>query len=115
MRNPDKTIQSTWLVMIALQAIGSIDSTHKLPSPKRFVAVCITWFTLMLIAGMGYAKQAAQFSLLLVLVGGVMGPFGDRLANFFKTVGATFGTAADSTTYDTGGAIGQQVGGQVQP
>jgi len=90
MRNPARVIQSTWLAMLTLQTIGSVDAKHKLPAPKAYVAISALWGILFLAADTGYAKVAARLSVLVLLTASVLGPFGQRLIALLNTVSTQF-------------------------
>ena len=92
-RNPQRTVMSTWLLMLTLQTIGSVDVQHKLPAPKQFVAVSTLWGILFLMADSGLGKLAARLSLLVLLTASVLGPFGQKLVDFLNTVSKNFAVA----------------------
>lgn len=90
MNRPVRVVQSTWIAMLALQSIGSIDMKHRLPAPRQFVAISVLWGILFLMADTGYAKFAARLSVLIVLTAGVVGPFGLKLANWLRSIANQF-------------------------
>lgn len=102
MRTPARTLQATWLAMLAIQSIGSIDAQRKLPSPKQYVAIATLWGILFLMADTGAARLAARLSMLVLLTGTVIGPFGKRFIGFLNTVSKSFAVAPPATT-DAGG------------
>lgn len=92
---------------------------RKLPSPRQYVAIVVTWLILQLIADISeQARRAATVTgWILVLTGMVVGPFGKRFVSFLQTVGAEFSNAPVSTTPQAGAstvtsaANAQQLGG----
>lgn len=88
--SPHRTINATWLAMLTLQTIGSIDAKRKLPAPKQYVAISVLWGILFLLADGGLGRLAARLSLLVLLVSSVVGPFGKRLVSFLEYVSRTF-------------------------
>ena len=90
MNNPQRTIIATWLAMLALQSVGSVDSKHRLPAPRQFVAIGALWGILFLVADTGRAKLAARFSMLLLLTATVIGPFGLRVIRLLTQVARRF-------------------------
>jgi hypothetical protein len=106
--SPEDTVQRTMWLMVFLQTIGSVDmpgsGERKLPSPRSYVAIVVTWSILGMIAGGRWGKAAASASILLVLTGAVIGPFGARAASFLTTVAHTFQLGPQTTTTTTGTA-----------
>lgn len=84
--NPTRTIQSTWLFMLALQTIGSVDAKHKLPAPRQYVAINVLWAILFLMADTGFGRLASRLSLLIVVAASVIGPFGKRLVSWLQAI-----------------------------
>jgi hypothetical protein len=92
--------------MILLQTVGSVDlpgqGARKLPAPKQYVAIIVLWSILGFVADLnaGAARVASQFSILLVLAGAIVGPFGQRFLGFTSGVAALFpvNTTAAGTT-----------------
>lgn len=97
--NHNRQLQGSFWLMIAIQIIGAVDmpgkGPRKLPAPRAFVAPVILWAILGLIADAGAEAAAAAMGWVTVLVGAVVGPFGDVINNFLATVGTQFGTAVD--------------------
>lgn len=89
--------------MIIIQTIGSVDlpgyGKRKMPAPGQYVALFITWLVLLFAAGLseGAERAAAAFGWLLVLVGTVAGPFGQRLIHLFGAVSSNFAPSSSST------------------
>ncbi len=63
-----------------------------MPAPRSYVAIVVTWFVLMLVAGIGprAARAANVFGWVLVLTGLVAGPFGQTVVGFFQTIAQNF-------------------------
>jgi hypothetical protein len=86
------SLQTSFWVMVMVQTIGSVDmpgrGQRKMPSPRQYVAILVTWLVLQLIAGIsaGAARATAAIGWLLVLVGMVVGPFGQRVISLFTSV-----------------------------
>lgn len=107
--NDKETVTTTMWIMLVLQTIGSVDmpgkGERKLPSPRSFVAIIITWTILELVAsfGSGAARLASRASVVLVLVGGVLGPFGQTLVSFLNGVASGFAIqpSTNNTTTST--------------
>lgn len=85
----DDTLNTTFWLMIVLQTIGSVDmpgsGPRKLPSPRAYVATVTLWALLNVFAG-GNRRLAERFSWFVVLVGAVVGPFGQRMVSLLNTV-----------------------------
>lgn len=101
--------------MIAVQTIGSIDSKHRLPAPKQFAAISVLWGIFFLLAYTTLNRIAARLSVLVLLTGMVLGPFGKVAINFLRLIATKFAptqlssrigtpgvTPAESATGDTG-------------
>lgn len=86
--------------MILVQTIGSVDmpgrGPRKMPAPRQYVAILVTWLVLQLIAGINASAERATAAIgwLLVLTGLVIGPFGRQVINLFNVVGQKFSTPA---------------------
>lgn len=87
---PTRVIWATYLMMVVVQTVASIDGQHRLPAPKRFVALTTAWGILFFLADVGLGKVAARLSLLILLTGMVVGPFGRLLIRLLNTVTTTF-------------------------
>lgn len=87
---PSRVIQSTFFVMIVIQTIGTVDTKHRLPAPRQFVAVSVLWGILFLLADTTMNKLAARLSVLVVLTGMVIGPFGRVAIGFLNAVAKNF-------------------------
>lgn len=105
---PTRVIWATFLMMITVQTVSSIDGQHRLPAPKRFVAISVVWGTLFFAAEIGLGKLAARLSLLILLTAMVVGPFGKLVINFLTTITKTFAIppAQDSGVPGTPGIPG---------
>lgn len=102
--NPRRTLQATFWSMIVLQTLGSVDlpgvpskgsplggaGTRKMPAPRAFVAVVVLWGILNLVAETGAGKAAARLSVLVLLTGAVLGPFGARAVGVLEGVSQRF-------------------------
>lgn len=77
-------------VMIVLQTLGAVDmpgkGVRKLPSPRVYVPVIVSFAVLELIADMGMSRAAKYLGWLAVLATLVLGPFGTKLATMFESV-----------------------------
>lgn len=92
---------ATWLAMLTLQTVGTIDAKHKMPAPKQYVAISVLWGTFFLLADMGYGKFSARFSVLVLLTASVLGPFGQRLIDFVNMISKRFGGVNLATSPQT--------------
>lgn len=96
--------------MVVLQTIGSVDmpggGPRKMPSPRAYGAIILTWGILQLAADAGgeRAGRAAKVTAwVIVLVGMVLGPFGTTLANILgNTATALAPSASAPPTQPTG-------------
>lgn len=90
---------SFWL-MVFLQTLGSVDmpgSGHrKMPAPRAYVAIIITWEGLNILASTGRERAAEIMGWVMLLTGLVVGPFGNKLSHFFTTVADTYGAKQPS-------------------
>jgi hypothetical protein len=93
--NPKRTIMTTWLAMLGIQTVGSIDSKHRLPAPKQYVAIGALWGVLFLVAETRFARTAAQLSGLVLLTASVIGPFGKRVVDLFNAISQNFAVPSD--------------------
>jgi hypothetical protein len=93
------SLQSSFWLMVAIQTIGSVDlpgvGERKMPAPRQYVAIVVTWLVLNLMAGIGAGAQRAATALgwLVVLTGMVAGPFGQQVTSLFQTVATRYSTA----------------------
>ena len=91
-----ESLQTSFWVMVFVQTIGSVDmpgrGPRKMPAPRQYVAIFVTWLVLQIVAsvGAGAERAAAALGWLLVLVGMVAGPFGSTVTQFFHTVATHF-------------------------
>jgi len=97
----DKSIASSFWVMILLQTIGSVDpipgsGPRKMPTPGAFIPVILAWGILQLVADAGMERGAKVAGWIMVLTGAVIGPFGQRVVNLFSTVTTLYGGVASS-------------------
>ena len=85
------TLNATFWTMIVLQTIGSVDmpgmGNRKLPAPRAYVAIVVLWGSLSIAADLGQERIANAMAVLVTLTGAVVGPFGQRLASFYDSVG----------------------------
>jgi hypothetical protein len=105
------SLQASFWVMVMLQTIGSVDmpgrGPRKMPAPRNYVAIIVTWGVLQLIADMreGAARAATAIAWVIVLAGMVLGPFGSTLTSAINTISTTYGappSAGTDTTTQTG-------------
>jgi hypothetical protein len=102
--NPDKTIQSTLWLMVIVQTIGSVDlpgfGNRKLPAPKQYVAIVVLWSIFGFVADISASagRVVAQLSVLTLLTGMIIGPFGKRFTNLLSGVSALFPAATPPNT-----------------
>jgi len=88
--------------MVLVQTIGSVDlpgrGPRKMPAPRQYVAILITWLVLQLISGIsaGAERATAAIGWLLVLTGLVVGPFGKQVVNLFTVVSQQFSPNSSS-------------------
>lgn len=107
-----ESLQTSFWVMVLIQTIGSVDmpgrGARKMPSPRDYVAIVVTWMVLMLISGISQQVQRATAAMgwLLVVAGMVLGPFGQRMVSFFKTVAQNFAIAPQTSTSGSSGPTG---------
>lgn len=98
--NPGKTISATFWAMVVVQTIASADiftqGPRKLPAPKQYVAIGTLWAIFHFLEETRYARLAAQLSVLVLLTGVVLGPFGGVLLSFLGYVGTRFSLAPAS-------------------
>lgn len=95
---PSRTVQGTYLAMVTTQTVGSVDGKHRLPAPKQFVAISVLWGILFLLADTGFGKIAARLSVLVLLTGMVLGPFGQVAIKFLNKVTNEFAITPTSGT-----------------
>lgn len=102
----DRSLQASFWIMVLLQTMGSVDmpgkGPRKMPAPRAYMAVIVTWGILQLAADAGYGRAAKVVGWVLVLTGLVIGPFGGRLSNLFNTVANNYSNAATPTTTNQG-------------
>lgn len=104
--------------MVLIQTIGSVDmpgrGPRKMPAPRQYVAILVTWLVLELVAGINRNAQRATAAIgwLLVLSGLVIGPFGKQVVNLFNVISLRFGSGtgipASEAPTPSGGGIGLQ-------
>ncbi len=85
--------------MILVQTIGSVDmpgsGPRKMPAPRQYIAILVTWLILQLVAGINASTQRATAAIgwLLVLTGFVVGPFGRQVVNLLTVISTRFGAS----------------------
>lgn len=89
---PTRVIFGTFFLMCVIQTYNAIDGQHRLPAPRKFVAISAVWGVLFLMADIGWGKMAARLSMLILLTSLVIGPFGELLIRFFHVVTEQFAT-----------------------
>lgn len=93
--NRESLTTSFWL-MLGIQTIGSVDmpgkGARKMPSPRQYVAIFVTWIVLQFVSGIGAGAEraAAAMGWLVVLAGMVVGPFGKRAIDFLNNIAQNF-------------------------
>lgn len=115
----ENSLQTSFWTMILVQTIGSVDmpgsGPRKMPAPRQYVAILITWLVLQLIAGINASTQRATAALgwLLVLTGLVLGPFGKQVINLFTVVSQKFApnSSSGSLAQSTANAAGVPLSG----
>jgi hypothetical protein len=98
--------------MVVVQTIGSVDmpgrGVRKMPAPRQYLAIFVTWLVLMFAASINSAAERAAAALgwLLVVVGMVVGPFGNQAVDFLRTIATNFpvGPVTPSSPFATGAA-----------
>lgn len=102
------SLQASFWLMVIIQTVGSVDAPgkgpRKLPSPRSYGAIIVTWGVLQLFADMGKDRAASAVSWVIVLAGMVLGPFGTTVSNLFTSVAgalAPTSTNAPATTSTT--------------
>jgi hypothetical protein len=104
---PDDSLQASFWLMIFLQTLGAVDmpgsGNRKMPAPRQYVPVIITWSVLQLVSDTGAngARAANAAGWVMVLAGAVLGPFGAKATNFLSSVAKQFGAQAVSGTTST--------------
>jgi hypothetical protein len=98
--SPERTISSTFWAMMIVQTIGSADiftaGPRKLPAPKQYVAIGVLWSVFHLLAAGPLGRLAASLSVLVVLTGAVLGPFGPAAVAFLAHIASRFSLAPAS-------------------
>lgn len=88
--DPNRSLSSSFLLMLLLQTVGSVDMPghggRKLPAPRAYMAIIIAWGVLQLIADSGRERAAATVGWILLLTGAVVGPFGSKIVGLFNAV-----------------------------
>lgn len=95
---PTRVIFGTFFVMLVVQTYNTVDSQHKLPAPRKFVAIGAVWGVLFLLADVGFGKVASRLSALVLLTGLVIGPFGSLLIKFFNLISTNFAIPPEDDT-----------------
>jgi hypothetical protein len=98
------SLQASFWTMVFLQTLGSVDmpgrGPRKMPSPRNYVAIMITWGVLQIVSDMSEraARAAKAMSWVIVLAGMVVGPFGKVAGNFLNSAANTYGAPPSSAT-----------------
>lgn len=107
----EDSLQTSFWAMIIAQTIGSVDmpgyGQRKMPAPRQYVAIVVTWGVLQLVSGIGEqaSRAAAAVGWVLTLAGLVIGPFGKKLVGLFNTVATNFpSNPSPSTTTSSPGS-----------
>lgn len=105
--NPDRQLQGSFWLMMAVQTIGAVDMPgkggRKLPSPRTYVASIVVWSVLGLISDAGGSKAAAAMGWVTVLTGAIVGPFGKVITDFMNTISSQFGVQPGGAPATGGG------------
>lgn len=100
--DPDKSLQSSFWVMVLLQTLGSVDApgkgNRKMPAPRVYLAVVVTWAVLQILADTGRERAASVVGWAMVIAGITVGPFGQRVINL---INSTVNLTAPNTTGNT--------------
>lgn len=113
----DAALQTSFWMMVLVQTIGSVDlpgsGARKMPAPRAYVAILVTWLILQLVADAGENARRAATALgwVLVLTGMVVGPFGQRFVSFLNAVASQFSnkaTAAAPSAMNSGASPAEQ-------
>ena len=98
--SPERTVSNTFWAMVLVQTIGSVDiftaGPRKMPAPRQYVAIGILWSILHMLAGSRFGKAAAHLSILVLVTGLVLGPFGPQFLAFLNYVSGRFSLAPAS-------------------
>lgn len=117
MKNPNRQLQVTFWLMIAIQTITAIDmpgkGARKLPAPKAYVAAIVLWSIFGVIADAGGERAAAAMAWVTLLSGAVLGTMGKTLTDFLDTVAKLFAVPKAPTT--GGGSGGGTAPGPTGP
>lgn len=115
------SLQTSFWLMIMLQTIGSVDmpgrGARKMPAPRQYVAILVTWLVLQVAAGIGAGAQRAATAVgwLLVLTGAVAGPFGKQVVSLLTTVSQNFGSGSEASVAVETTANNPKTGISAQP
>lgn len=99
-----ESLQTSFWIMVLIQTIGSVDmpgkGERKMPSPRQYVAIFITWLVLQFVSGINASAERAAAALgwLLVLAGLVIGPFGQQVTKLFTTVAKGWSISATESS-----------------
>lgn len=89
-------------VMVILQTLGAVDmpgkGVRKLPSPRVYVPVILSFGILELLADMGMSRAAKYIGWVTVIATLVLGPFGVKLSTLFESVAANAATLPTPNT-----------------
>ncbi len=92
--NRKKQLAVTLMGALAVQTIGAVSpgQGRYLPSPRSYVAIYTLWGILGLLAELGEraGQWAARLSMLVLLTGAVLGPFGTKANSFLELIGRKF-------------------------
>ena len=98
--SPSRTLAATFWAMMLVQTIGSTDiftkGPRKMPAPKQFVAIGTLWAILHHFEGTRWERPAAALSVLVLVAGVVLGPFGGTMLAFLAYVSDRFSLAPAS-------------------
>lgn len=118
MKNPNRSLQVTFWLMLAIQTITALDmpgkGPRKMPAPKAYVAAVVLWGIFGVIADAGGERAAAAMAWVTLLSGAVMGTMGKTLTDFLATVAKLFAVPKPPTT-GSGGSGGGTAPGPTGP
>lgn len=105
------SLQASFWFMIVLQTLGSVDmpgrGPRKMPAPRAYAAIIVTWGVLQLVADMGgerAGRAAKAMAWVIVLAGMVVGPFGSLVTNLLNSVANNVAPSATAGSTSVGGA-----------
>lgn len=111
MNEQANSLQASFWAMIVLQTLGSVDmpgrGPRKMPAPRAYAAIIVTWGVLQLAADMGgerAGRAAKAMAWVIVLAGMVVGPFGSLVTNLLNSVANSVAPSETAGSTSVGGA-----------